>query len=241
MKDLIAKWLPLFFDADDVFEVRGLDVERPGRKMAGFVLSSRIAALASKIAAIAEKASGTYFTPHRLAADVKTRPLHHLTEVVRTGDDVRPKLTADKDVTGRRYLIIDVDPVRPAEHKKDSATDAEKAAALDVTDRVRRYLAGQGWPAPLVVDSGNGYHLYYRLADPLPGGEVPDAGADPFAGLLRALKAKFDTANAEVDPAVFNASRIMKIPGTPARKGTHTTDRPHRTSRVLEIPHDWHR
>jgi hypothetical protein len=235
----IAKWLPLFFDPDDVFEVRGLDVERPGRKVAGFVAAARIGAMAGAIAALAEKSSGVYFTPQRLYYQIVNRSAHHLSEVTRRGDEVTPKPTNDEDVIFRRYAIIDVDPVKPKEFKRHSATDAEKGAAAEVVADVRSYLAGLGWPAPLVVDSGNGFHLYYRLAHPLAGGVVRDSLTDPLATLLRCLAAKFDTPRASIDPVTFNPSRIMKVPGTPARKGEPTADRPHRMSAVLEVPNDW--
>lgn len=239
MKVTLAEWLSLFLEPDDVFEVRGLDVDRPGRKEAGFVRADRIPAMAGSIAALAVRAGGVYFTPNKLNPDVLKRSSHHLSEVVRDGDQVRPKLTGDEDVTARRYLIIDVDPVRPRAFKKHSATDAEKAQAFAVMKAVRNDLKRLGWSAPLVVDSGNGYHAYYRLCEPLPGGAVADSIADPLAQLLRTLKARFDTPGAEIDPTVFNASRVMKVPGTPSRKGPNTPERPHRTSSVLEVPSDW--
>lgn len=238
MNNLIAKWLPLFFGSDDVFEVRGLDVERPGRKEAGFVLASRIPAMAGAIAALADRAGGVYFTPQKLNPEVLNRSRHHFAEVVRDRDQVRPKLTGDEDVTARRFLIIDIDPVRPKEFKKCCATDDEKRAAKAVADQVRQCLLGNGWPLPLVIDSGNGYHLYYRLPEPLTGGRI-DSTTDPIACLLRVLKAKFDTPAAEIDSTVFNPSRVMKVPGTPSKKGPDTKDRPHRTSAVIEVPNDW--
>jgi hypothetical protein len=240
MRDLIAKWLPLFFDTDDVFEVRGLDIERPGRKVAGFVLARDVPKVAGKIAALVTRDGSAYFTPQKVSPAVLERsPANHLPEVTE-GDDgeTRPRLTHDEDVTARRFLIVDVDPVRPAAFKKHSATDAERHAAREVVTAVAACLRGEGWPAPLVVDSGNGVHLYYRLPGAQVGGKA-DSATDPVAMLLRVLAGKFDTAEATIDPSVYNASRIMKIPGTPARKGPNTAERPHRTSAVIEVPSDW--
>lgn len=239
MRDLIAQWLPLFFERDDVFEIRGLDVERPGRKVAGFVIARDIEKVAGKIAALARDGS-IYFTPQKLTPNVLERsPANHLPEV--TTDDAgetRPRLTHDEDVTARRFLLIDVDPHRPKEFKKHSATDAEKKAAGEVADTAKNMLRGLGFPAPLVVDSGNGFHLYFRLTPPLPGGRVSGT-TDPMAALLRTLKAVFQGFDAAVDASVFNSSRIMKVPGTMARKGPNTTARPHRPSAVIEVPSDW--
>ncbi len=238
----IAESLPLFFAPDDVLEVRILDAGRPGRKVAGYMLARNIPTMAPRIAEAGADAGGVYFTPQRLDPVVLNRCRHALVEVTRDRDaeETRPRLTRDADVLERRYLLIDIDPVRPATHRKDSATDGEKEAAFEVAKSVRDCLCKYGIPAPIVVDSGNGYHLYFRLVNPLPGGEA-DATTDPFAVLLRTLKGTFDTPAAAIDGTVFNASRIMKVPGTVARKGTPTPERPHRQSKLLEVPSDWHR
>src|SRR5262249_30592004 len=64
------------------------------------------------------------------------------------------------DVLKRRWLPIDLDPVRPT---NTSATDAEKAAALDRAIAICAYLTNQEWPEPVVMDSGNGYWLLYAV------------------------------------------------------------------------------
>jgi hypothetical protein len=230
--DAIAAALSLFFAPDDVFEVRALDHGGPGKKSAGWFLGRQADRAAAKVAQAAADSWGVYFTPNPSSRDCYRRCAGML----------RPAffpLTADADVPARRFLLIDVDPIRPAEFKKDSATDAEKAAAGEVADQVRDFLGLRRWPAPLVVDSGNGVHLYYRLPEPLAGGDVADSTTDPLACLLTVFKARFDTAAAEIDTTVFNASRIMKVPGTPARKGPGTAGRPHRMSRVVEVPDGW--
>ena len=231
VRDHIAEWLPLFFDPEDVLEIRVLDAGRPGRKVAGWLTAKHIPALAKKISDASANASGTYFTPHVLDRSILGRCSHNLIGV---GKDMR--LTRDVDVTARRYLIIDIDPVRPA---NTSATEAEKEAAAEVANAVRNCLAGHGWPPPLVVDSGNGLHLYYRLSTALHGGSVKDPVADELAACLRVLAAKFDTDKATVDTSVYNSSRIMKVPGTWARKGTHSAERPHRQCKITEHPDDW--
>lgn len=133
----------------------------------------------------------------------------------------------DKDVVCRRWMLVDVDPRRPVSGV--SATDAEKAAAKDLADGVRDDLRVRGWAAPMVVDSGNGYHLYYRV-------DLPAADDRRVERCLKALAARHNTPAAAVDVTVFNPSRIVKIPGTWARKGDETPDRPHRKARVLEVP-----
>ena len=141
----------------------------------------------------------------------------------------KPKhTTSDKEIVRRLVLPIDIDAIRPA---GISATDAEKAEALKVADDVDRYLQAQGWPPPMFVDSGNGYHLFYRV-------DLPNDAARPAmvkANLAR-LADKFDTDAAKVDQSIHNAARIMRIPGTWARKGDPTGDRLHRPSILMEEP-----
>lgn len=231
----VADWLPLFFAPDDVLEVRFLGVERPGRTHAGWIRADQIAAVAGSIAALARISDGTYFTPQRLDPAVMGRGKPgHFGTVHRDGAKCRPELTADADVVARRFLIVDVDPVRPA---GVCATDAEKEAARDVAASVRSYLS---WAMtdPVVVDSGNGFHLYYRFDPPMVGGPV-DSTTDPLARLLAVLARRCDTPAAKVDTRVYNAARIVKVPGTWAKKGPNTPARPHRQSAVLEVPHDW--
>lgn len=68
--------------------------------------------------------------------------------------------TSDTDILYRRWLPLDFDTVRPADV---SSTDEEKKAALQRAREVRNYLSEQGWPEPILADSGNGYHLLYRV------------------------------------------------------------------------------
>lgn len=233
----VADALPLFFAPDDVLEVRFLGVERPGRTHAGWIRAGQIPAAAGAIAALARISDGTYFTPQRLDPAVMGRGKPgHFGTVHRDRDTgvVRPELTTDADVVARRYLIVDVDPVRPA---GCCATDAEKEAAGVVAGRAR-LLCDEHFGRPLVVDSGNGFHLYYRLPAELPGGPA-DSATDMLARSLAFLAARANTPAATIDSRVYNASRIVKIPGTWAKKGQNTPARPYRQSHVIEVPNDW--
>src|SRR5262249_13143753 len=113
-------------------------------------------------------------------------------------------------------------------------SDAEKAAAYAVACRVRDYLAALGWPEPIFADSGNGYHLLYRI--PALTSPLPLAADDSLKLCLLALKAQFDTPEAEIDPKVFNPPRICKLYGMVARKGIPTVERPQRRAVILNAP-----
>jgi putative DNA primase/helicase len=135
------------------------------------------------------------------------------------------------DVVRRRWVYIDVDPSKAEGHKNHSATDAEKDGALAVAGEVMEHLTAAGWPAPAVVDSGNGFALFYRA----------DLGTDDhtqavYRRLLGILADTF-SGRAVIDRAVHNADRLVKVPGTWARKGpADIADRPHRVCRVLYVP-----
>lgn len=138
-------------------------------------------------------------------------------------------LTKDSDIQRRVWLYIDVDTETPV--KNISATDEEKGSAHAVILAVRDYLTAAGWSEPIFADSGNGYHLLYRV-------ELPnsDDSAELVKSCLAALAAKFNNGGAKVDTSVCNASRISKLYGTMAVKGDSTEDRPHRRSQILSLP-----
>lgn len=76
--------------------------------------------------------------------------------------------TKDVEIQHTRNFLIDIDPIRP---EGISSTDAEHEAALEMAQIIRADLKNQGWPEPLVGDSGNGAHLVYPLDLP-PGEEI---------------------------------------------------------------------
>jgi hypothetical protein len=160
--------------------------------------------------------------------------------------------TTDHDIVARYWLPLDADatrrdPVTGASIKVVSSTDDEKAKIAKLVAQTREYLVGdQGWPEPVQVDTGNGYADYYalpglpipRIDDPeTPGCLKYDAESDTLIrDVIHAIAARFKTELGSLDPAVFNPSRVMKIPGTYARKVKHTSERPHRQSKLLHVP-----
>lgn len=138
------------------------------------------------------------------------------------------KAASNPDILERRWLLVDVDAIRPADV---NATDTEKEAAGDLAWLVFEHLTELGWPHPLIVDSGNGWHLLYRID--LPNDKLSQA---TIRSALIALADRFDTTQAKVDRSVHNASRISKLPGTWVRKGPHSDERPHRLSRIALAP-----
>src|SRR5262249_5665365 len=53
---------------------------------------------------------------------------------------------------------------------------------------------------------------------------------------LKAADERYSDGRVKFDTKLYNPARIIKIPGSAARKGDQTPQRPHRWSRVLEAP-----
>jgi len=132
---------------------------------------------------------------------------------------------SDDDILCRRRLLIDIDRDTGKDHP---ATDAEIAAAKALGDQIASHLDGLGWPAPVRILSGNGHHLIYSFDDLPTSKEITSS----IKTLLQCLKAKFSSNGLSVDTTVSNASRVTKLPGTLARRGTEITNHPYRVARI---------
>jgi putative DNA primase/helicase len=136
--------------------------------------------------------------------------------------------TADADILARRWLLVDVDPVRPG---GISSTDSELEAAHILLDSVTGFLSDDGWPEPVTAMSGNGCYALYAI-------DLPNdqASSELTKRVLGGLAARFDNDRARVDSAVANASRLVGLVGTRKMKGDSTEERPHRRSCLLNVP-----
>lgn len=177
--------------------------------------------LIDDVEALDGKGPGTYITLNPVNRDLLARSANRCRPYAR-------ETTRDADILGRRWMLIDCDPRRPS---GVSSTDAEHQAALATAYRIRDALRRCDWPDPVVADSGNGAHLLYRID--LPNDEI---ARELVKNCLGALAQHFSDDAVEVDQTTFNAARICKLYGTVARKGDNLPDRPHRPSRILEVP-----
>jgi len=146
----------------------------------------------------------------------------------RTRQVYKDPLTSDTDVDRRRWLLIDVDPKRPA---KISSTDEEKQEAHQLAREIWRWLREQGWSEPYAADSGNGYHLLYPID--LANDEESRA---LIRDVLESLDFLFSGESAEVDTSTHNAARVWKLYGSTGRKGDSIEERPHRKAKLLHVP-----
>jgi AAA domain len=202
------------FKEGDVVEVRVPKAKGSGTISGYFDDHNK---LAQGIVELSGKHSGVYYTLNPTVPALLARTNNMITtNAINT--------TSDNDIQKRSWLLIDADPVRPA---GISSNDEEKALAFITLKQVNAYLRSKGWPQPISADSGNGYHLLYRIDI-----ENSKESSDLIKSVLKSLADKFDTKDVKIDRAVFNAARIVKAYGSKSCKGAPTDSRPHRMSRI---------
>ena len=132
----------------------------------------------------------------------------------------------DADIRYRDLLLIDID---RSGDTSCPANQVELDAAKTLAETVRSFLTDRDWPEPIVVMSGNGYHLYYVISE-----ITNDENSNVLiCSTLNNLASKFNNNIVSIDTSVYNASRITKVPGTIMRKGDESVDRPYRMAVVL--------
>lgn len=172
--------------------------------------------LAAKAAADcdAAKAEGIYCTLNTIHPGLIARSPN----ILRTYRDL--KTTTDKEVLEHRWLLIDVDPTRPA---GISSTAGELMTAKSVRDEIAHWVMEELPEYRLIkACSGNGFHLLLKAN--LPASEQEE--------ILEAVDSIFGNEYVKIDKSVTKPAQLTKLYGTWARKGYSTADRPHRQSYI---------
>ncbi len=139
--------------------------------------------------------------------------------------------TTDKEIVSREWAFLDIDVDRL---KDTNATDEDANYAKTVARKVVHYLKDQGFGDPIVIFSGNGIHLYFRCQM-----LNTDATTKTIKNFVEALGLIFNDERIKIDPVIFNASRIARLPGTMSSKGrADDLERPQRMCRILTAPTD---
>lgn len=205
-----------FIEPGQVFEVRLLHHNKK-RVDAGYFDHPSHAATA--IAGLNDSYAGIYFTPNPVAPDLAARSYNRISPWATL-------TTMDNHILRRRWLLIDIDPMRPS---GISSTQAELENAFKVGCTIKNMLEFEyGWPLPYQNVSGNGCHLLYLIDEP----NIEEV-RDAIHTFLRTLNGRFKDLNCEVDTTCFNAARIFRVPGTWARKGDNIPARPHRKAYMM--------
>jgi hypothetical protein len=219
----IQRAIALLSAPGQVVELRALDVSTPDYRRphtrAGYFNDPH--KLAAEAAQVAAHAGGVYLTLNPVEPALLARAANRLKVI---GE--RDPLTSDRNILFRARVLFDFDPVRPA---GISSSQDEHQQAMQRAVQARAFLAGLGFPAPILADSGNGAHLLYFT-------HLPCDDHNLTKDLLEAAAAEFDDPCVKLDLVVHNPARISKVYGTVARKGDHTPERPHRLSRIVEAP-----
>ena len=222
---MIGKALRLFCPEDGIIEIRTLRGNQPVHS--GYLDHNHLHEAAEEIEKLDQaylNLSGIYITFNEINPALLARRVNRITRLQK-GDST----TSDADIVRRRWFMIDLDPNRPA---GISSSDEEKRCAFEKLEEVRAYLDDRfGGIAPVIGDSGNGWHLLYRIdLEPLPENDHIIKSA------LEHINNKFGDDRVKIDLTVANRSRLTRLYGTMNRKGDHTEDRPHRQSGIISIP-----
>lgn len=142
----------------------------------------------------------------------------------------RQHLTSNDDVETLVWMFTDVDTKRAPGFEHESSTDEEKAASKQVAQSVLQdQVAERGWPQPLLGDSGNGFHILWRVNL-----LNTQHNIHLIVDNLKRLKAAHDGPAADIDASVFNPARLTRAYGSTTRKGTNTEERPFRQNYLRE-------
>ena len=143
--------------------------------------------------------------------------------------------TSDAEIIGRRWLPLDFDPHRLS---GIPATEEEKQASIMLAETAEELLRRAGWPYPAIMESGNGCYRLFRIDLPNDT-ETTDLLRRVLLGIASLLGTQEQESGpyATLDLTMFNAARIIRLPGTMNRKGDDTSTRPHRRT-VLYPPLD---
>lgn len=219
-KGEIYKWFNLFvgWKEDPLVEIR---IIGHGRTASGYFTDP------DSIAEWIERydTDNIYFTVNSVSSGSKGRA--QFQKIIE-----RPSsTTTDKEISSREWAFIDIDVDRI---KDTNATEEETQYAKAVARRVVRFLQEQGFSQPIVTFSGNGIHLYFRCQM-----LNTDANTKTIQGFVDALGMLFNDERIKIDPVIYNASRIARLPGTMSGKGrADDTERPQRMCRILSFPQE---
>src|ERR1051326_1836498 len=148
--DEIQRAIGLIFKSGDVVEVR-IPKTRAG-VISGYFTDRSVMARAIAYADKKYHPCGVYYVLNKINPALLGRAYNRLKEYAEY-------TTADGDIVSRKWLPIDLDPVRPA---GISASEQEHAAALDRARAIAKDMR-QDWGCPIIGDSGNGAHLLYQI------------------------------------------------------------------------------
>ena len=214
--DEIRKTINTIKPEGELFEVRCLEAN--GRKVySGYFKSPE--SLIDQLCRLNSTDSNIYITLGKVKEDCYSREQRE--KFVMNAKNT----TNDNDIVGYKWLFIDVDPQRPA---GVSSSEEQLQKAKERGNRIYVFMKNLGFNDPVTALSGNGIHLLYRIQ--IANNEENKALVKKC---LAALDMFFSDDELKIDTTNYNPSRICKLYGTMARKGSNTEQNPHRLSHLL--------
>lgn len=217
-KKQIYQWWDVFKKGSDLTEIRILD---GSKTYSGYF--KNVEALIQAVEPFDNMPHAQiYFTLNHIKEGCYTRRCERIAQVL------RDPTTSDVDIDGRTHILIDLDPKRPA---GVSSSNEELMSAYQKAVDVYNFLLSQGFNEPIVGKSGNGYHITIpcQIA-------ATEESTSIIKKFIQVLSITFSDDKVDIDEKVFNLARICKLPGTQARKGENTIERPWRYSEIIKVP-----
>ena len=214
----IRKTIDILYPPDSLFEIRIIGGRNGKNTLSGYF--SNADALFEALKTVDLRKTNVYITLNEINADCGARNQwnHFVSGATATSDD---------NITWYQWFFVDLDPVRIADV---SSTDEELGYAKELARKVYEYLKDLGFEEPVKALSGNGCHLLYRIQI---SNDEDGKHIRLIEKCLKVLSMLFDTDSVKIDTTNYNPSRICKLHGTLAQKGSNRKERPHRFSRIF--------
>lgn len=217
----IRKWHSIFFPDGRMFEIRILGGKWQWQAASGYFkdVETMISQLQPILCDIGHNGNAqAFFCLNEINEELYSR-------VQREQFISKAPTTKDGDITRRKWVLIDFDPIRT---KDVSSSDVEKEKAHKKAQEVYKFLRGSGFNEPVISMSGNGYHLLYKVDMP-----NDDTHNNLIKGFIAGIAQKFTDDTVDIDRKVYNCARVCKLYGTEARKGANTPERPWRLAKIV--------
>jgi len=218
-ESMIRQTIKCLKPKNELFEVRIIGKGKGKHVISGYFTD--VDTLIKQFDTIDPRGTNMYITINKINDDLYSRAQHDCFRL--TDED-----THDYEVDAYKWLFVDLDPKRIS---GISSTDEELEAANVLSDKIYNYMKSLGFKEPVRGMSGNGYHLLYRISL-----QNTDDNKKLVGRCLENLSAMFDTDIVKIDVINHNQSRVCKLYGTLAQKGSNTKKRPHRMSKLTSIP-----
>lgn len=218
-EDMIRRTISLLKPNNELFEVRIIGKGNKKRIISGYFTDTDT--LIRQFDTIDPRSVNTYITINKVNEDCYAREQH---DCFRQTD----ANTHDHEIDAYEWLFVDLDPERISEV---SSSDAELKEAENLSDKVYDYMAQLGFHEPIRAMSGNGHHLLYKIDLP-----NTDKNKALVERCLTNLASMFNNGKVKIDIVNHNQSRVCKLYGTLAQKGSNTQTRPHRMSCLTYVP-----